>query len=60
MDSPPRSGKKISGILKETLFEIARGKSDPFHRVVSDVLEDINSPDKSVEKRPEKEKGEPD
>lgn len=60
MDSSPQSGKKISGILKETLFEIARGKSDPFHRVVSDVLDDINSSDKSIDKRPEKGKNEPD
>lgn len=60
MDKPPRAGKEIEEMLKETLFEITRGKSDPFHMVVSDVLEDINSPNESVNKRPEKEKNEPD
>lgn len=44
MDKPPRTGKKLEGILKETLFEISQGKKDPFHIVVADVLEEIAAP----------------
>ena len=45
MDKPPRAGKKLEGILKETLFEISQGKKDPFHMVVADVLEEITAPE---------------
>jgi hypothetical protein len=45
MDKTPRTGKKLEGILKETLFEISQGKKDPFHMVVADVLEEITAPE---------------
>jgi hypothetical protein len=59
MDKPPRSGKKIEVMLKETLFEISQGKIDPFHKVVTDVLEDINAAEGPVNTYQEKEKSKP-
>ena len=53
MDKPPGSGKKLEGILKETLFEISRGKNDPFHRVVADVVEEITLPEERIRNKKE-------
>lgn len=60
MDKTPRTGKKLEGILKETLFEISQGKKDPFHMVVADVLEEITAPEERNDSdtgKPENESG---
>jgi len=59
MDKTPRPGKKIEGMLRETLFETSQGKSDPFHRVVTDVLEDINATEETVNTQQDKESNRP-
>lgn len=41
MDTPSASGKKLNGILREPLEEISMGKTDLFHRVVAEVLEEV-------------------
>ena len=58
MDKPPQAGKKLEGILKETLFEISQGKKDPFHLVVADVLEEITAPEEKDDGGKEKPKNE--
>lgn len=60
MDKPPRSDRKLEGILKETLFEISQGKKDPFHIVVADVLEEIAAPVERSDPGEEKPKNEED
>jgi hypothetical protein len=58
MDKPSRPGKRLEGILKETLLEISQGKSDPFHRVVADVLNEIAVPADSIDDDPPKTRNE--
>ncbi len=44
MDKPRQAGKNLEGILRETLEEISQGKTDLFHRVVAEVLEEVAAP----------------
>jgi hypothetical protein len=41
MDKNRQPGKKLQGILREALEEISLGKTDLFHRVVAEVLEEV-------------------
>ena len=54
MHKSPQAGNKLEGVLRETLLEISHGKTDPFHRVVADVVEEITAPDERIHKKTEK------
>jgi hypothetical protein len=58
MDNTPRAGRKLEGILKETLYEISQGKFDLFHRVVADVLDEIAASPERIDSKPTKARNE--
>lgn len=49
MYKPTQAGKNLEGILRETLEEISRGKTDLFHRVVAEVLEEVAVPNERAD-----------
>jgi hypothetical protein len=59
MDKPGRPGKKLEVILREALEEISLGKTDLFHRVVAEVLEEIPISVKRADDNAEKKDAKP-